>query len=159
MKETIPSYCHCFSSSYLQWIGWLVSNILHLCWAVSQGLLVRFSSCFICLIRNCLLKKIMMTAHPSKLENYLCAIRNQRVDFKFSWGFSKRLFEHKCETLLLEMQSPGGNALWKALPGLSTQHHLKLRSLWWISGFWAPQNAVIPWRKVDTHLFSACMWL
>lgn len=98
VKETIPCFYRCFSSSYLQWIGWLVSNTLYWCWAVSQGLLVRFSSCcFIYLIRNCLLKKIMMTTHSPRLENYLQAIWNQHVDFKFSWGFPKWLLEHKCE--------------------------------------------------------------
>lgn len=43
---------------HLQWItNWLVSNILYWCWAVSQGSLMKFSSCFIYLIRNFLLKK------------------------------------------------------------------------------------------------------
>lgn len=132
MKEAIPCFYPCFSWSYLLWISCLVSNILYWCWAVSQGLLVRFSSCsFIYLIRNFLPKKIIVTTHYPRPENYLQAIWNQHVDFKFSWGFPKWLFNHKYETLLLETVSPGRNALRKALPGLSTQHHLKFRPLWW----------------------------
>lgn len=88
-----PCFYHCFPSFFLQWIGWLVSNILYWCWAVSQHLLVRFSSCFIYLIRNFLLKKIIMKTHFPSLRIIFRLSWNHHVDFKFSWDFPKQLFE------------------------------------------------------------------
>lgn len=87
MKETIPSFYYCFSSSYLQWIGWSVSNTLYWCWAVSQGLLVRFSSCFNCLIRNCLLKKIRMTAHSPQAWELSSGYLKSACRFQIFLGF------------------------------------------------------------------------
>lgn len=136
-----PCFYHCFSSIFLQWIGWLVSNILYWCWEVSPCLLVRFSSCFIYLIRNFLLKKIIMKTHFLRLENYLQAILKSSCRFQIFLGFSKTTLWAQCETLLLEMRSPGGNALgrhhlgwvhntiWNSIPfGDSQDRHPKLLS-------------------------------